>query len=107
MDVFKRAFYFTSATHTMQLQHLHFITAPEDFTDTSGTLSISEDGSVECVSITVVNDDEDEEDMECFTFSISTTSTSEDVVLEITQATICIIDNDGTYCAIYHLLQFY
>ena len=67
--------------------------APGDYTDTSGTLTFTEDGSVECVSITIVNDIEDEANMECFTFSISTT---DGVALEVTQATICINDNDGS-----------
>ena len=70
------------------------LTAPGDFTATSGSLTISEDGSVECVSIAIVNDIEDEGDMECFAFSIST-ATSGSVSLDVSQATICIIDNDG------------
>ncbi|CAI8052161.1 Adhesion G-protein coupled receptor V1, partial [Geodia barretti] len=74
-------------------------TAPGDFTEESGSLTVTEDGSVECVSITIVNDIEDEEDMECFAFSISTT-TSGSVSLDISLATICIIDNDVTDVAI-------
>ena len=69
--------------------------APGDFTEASGSLTVTEDGSLECVSITVANDIEDEEDMECFAFSISTTTTSGSVALDISLATICIIDNDG------------
>ena len=69
-------------------------TAPGDFMEGSGSLTVTEDGSVECVSITIVNDIEDEEDMECFAFSISTTA-SGSVSLDISLATICILDNDG------------
>lgn len=68
-----------------------------DFVESSGSLTITEDGSVECISITIVDDIEDEEEMECFAFSISTTT--ESVTLDISQATICISDNDGTHLA--------
>ena len=69
-------------------------TAPEDFAATSGTLTVTEDGSVECVTITLSNDDKDEDNRECFAFAISANS-SEGVSLDTSQATICITDDDG------------
>ena len=68
--------------------------APSDFTSASGTLTFTEDGSVECVSITIISDSEDEDDKECFIFAISTTVT-EGASLDTTQATVCITDDDG------------
>ena len=59
-----------------------------------GNLSISEDDSVQCVSIVLVNDSEDEQDNECFLFAISTAVT-ENLLLDNTRATICIEDDDG------------
>ena len=48
------------------------------------------------MNISIIDDDEDEEERECFVFSISTTAMS-GISLEISLATICIIDNDGRY----------
>ena len=85
--------------------HFYLIcfSAPSDFTAASGTLTITEDGSVKCVSITIISDSEDEDDRECFAFAISTTTT-DGVSLETTQATICITDDDGVlYISIKYL----
>ena len=71
-----------------------YIIAPADFTEASGTLTVSEDDTVECVSITIISDTEDEDNRECFALAISITDT-EGVSLETTQATVCITDDDG------------
>ena len=71
-----------------------YILAPADFTEASGTLTVSEDDTVECVSITIISDTEDEDNRECFALAISIAAT-EGVSLETTQATICITDDDG------------
>ena len=55
-----------------------------------------ESAAVMCVDISIISDSEDEQDRECFAFIISTTA-MEGVSLEMTQATICIIDDDGIY----------
>ena len=78
-------------THTFILP---IYTAPSDYTITEGSLSISEEDSVQCVSIAIVNDSEDEQDQECFLFDISTDYT-DTLLLENIQATICIEDDDG------------
>ena len=46
------------------------------------------------MTITVVDDDEDEGTRECFALVMSTTSSSS-ISLKPAQATICIFDNDG------------
>ncbi|CAI8052156.1 hypothetical protein GBAR_LOCUS28548, partial [Geodia barretti] len=65
--------------------------APGDFTEVSGTLTVTEDDTDQCLTITIVNDSQDEDDRECFALAISTSSS---VSLETTQATICVTDND-------------
>ena len=82
--------------------YIYYCAAPTDFTVASGTLTITEDGSVECVNITIISDSEDEDDRECFAFAISTTTT-DGVSLETTQATICITDDDGILAMILNL----
>ena len=72
----------------------HLCIAPGDFTEASGSLTITEDDSTQCVTITITDDSEDEDDRECFALAISTSST-ESISLQTTQATICITDNDG------------
>lgn len=59
-----------------------------------GTLLVSGDDSEQCVNISVMNDSEDEQDRECFSFVISTADV-EGISLDTTQATVCIIDDDG------------
>ena len=79
--------------------HGHIIiVAPDDFTSTVGSLSISESATLECVNISITSDSDDEQDMECFAFAISTASTSDEYSLDNTQATICITDDDGKLC---------
>ena len=68
--------------------------APSDFSAVNGNLTITEDDTVDCVSITIINDNQDEDDRECFAFAISTTTT-DGVSLKTSQATICITDDDG------------
>ena len=77
-------------------------TAPGDFTDASGTLTITEDDSEQCVTITIIDDMEDEDDRECFALAIST-STTDSISLDTTQATICINDNDGKFSPKNHV----
>lgn len=67
--------------------------APGDYTDTSGTFSITDD-SEECISVSIINDNKDEADRECFAFTISTAA-SNGISLGTTQATVCISDDDG------------
>ena len=50
-----------------------------------------------CVDISIISDNEDEQDRECFAFIISTTA-MEGISLETAQATICITDDDGNVC---------
>ena len=68
--------------------------APGDYTEASGTLIITEDEAVPCVSVSITSDSADELDRECFAFTISTTM--EQISVETDQATICITDDDGT-----------
>ena len=85
--------------YALVINTMHFsynIIAPGDFTDASGTLTVSEDDTIDCVSITIISDSEDEDDRECFAFAISTTTT-DGVSLKTTQATICITDDDGKH----------
>ena len=70
--------------------------ASDDYTDAKGILTFMESAAVMCVDISIISDNEDEQDRECFAFIISTTA-MEGVSLETTQATICIIDDDGIY----------
>ena len=67
--------------------------APGDYTNASGTLTITEDEPVHCVNISITNDSTDEQDRECFAFAISTAM--EQISVATGQATICIIDDDG------------
>ena len=69
-------------------------TVPDDFVSTSGTLLLTQYSTVQCVNISIQNDNEDEQDQECFVVTIST-SDDEDVVLSTASATLCIIDDDG------------
>lgn len=59
-----------------------------------GTFMVTGNDSEQCVNISVINDSEDEQDRECFAFVI-TTSDVEGISLGTTQATVCIIDDDG------------
>ncbi|CAI8052979.1 Extracellular matrix protein 3, partial [Geodia barretti] len=70
--------------------------APADFTTTSGTLTVTDDNPVQCVSIAIIDDIDDEEDSECFAFTVSVVTALEGVSLGTSQATICITDNDAT-----------
>ena len=72
------------------------ILAPGDFIDATGALLINFN-SLQCVNITIINDSEDEQDLECFAFAISTVSPSEDHELHTSQTTVCIVDDDGMY----------
>ena len=71
--------------------------APADFTTTSGTLTVTDDNPVQCVSIAIIDDIDDEEDSECFSFTVSAVTALEGVSLGTPQATICITDNDGIH----------
>lgn len=46
------------------------------------------------MNITIINDSEDEQDLECFAFAITTLS-SEEHAIDTSQTTVCIIDDDG------------
>ena len=76
---------------------LLFCSAPGDFTEAIGTLSVTDDNPVQCVEVTIVNDIEDEDEMECFALSISPLTSTDGVTLDITHATICITDDDGKF----------
>ena len=52
------------------------------------------DHMVQCMSVSIIDDSEDEQDRECFAVTIST-SDIKGVTLDTTKATICITDNDG------------
>ena len=67
--------------------------APDDYTEASGALIITEDEAVACVSVSITSDSADEQDRECFAFVISTAM--EQISVETAQATICITDDDG------------
>ena len=68
--------------------------APDDYMNVMGTLLVTGNDREQCVNISVINDGEDEQDRECFAFVIST-SDVEGISLGTTQATVCIIDDDG------------
>ena len=70
--------------------------APGDFSDTRGTLVITEERSNLCVNITIIDDSEDEQSQECFAIIISYTGV-DNISLETAQATICITDDDGRH----------
>ena len=76
---------------------LLFFSAPGDFTEAIGTLSVTDDNPVQCVEVTIVNDIEDEDEMECFALSISPLTSTDGVTLDTTHATICITDDDGEF----------
>ena len=65
-----------------------------DYTNISGTFLITDGSTEECVSVSIINDNKDEADRECFAFAISTAA-SNAIFLDTTQATICISDDDG------------
>lgn len=69
--------------------------APGDYTSTNGIFVITEDNTEECLSISIIDDNEDEGERECFAVTISTANT-EGISLGISLATICITDNDGS-----------
>ena len=58
---------------------------------------MTDDNPVQCVEVTIVNDIEDEDEMECFALSISPLTSTDGVTLDTTHATICITDDDGEF----------
>ena len=66
-------------------------TAPTDYVMQNGSLTISKTHSTNCISIPIISDALEEQDMECFIASFS--SVSSDFILAASVATICI--NEG------------
>ena len=69
--------------------------ASSDYTSASGVFVITEDNTQECLSISIIDDNEDEGERECFAVTISTAS-AEGISLGISLATVCITDDDGS-----------
>ena len=91
---------YTNLTHSLiSFKHQLIFSAPGDYTDASGTLIITEDETVQCVSVSITSDSADEQDRECFAFAISTAM--EQISVETVQATICINDDDGIYSSLH------
>ena len=63
--------------------------------------------AVQCVNVSINDDDEDEQEQQCFVFDIRIGSSMEGVTLSITEATVCITDNDGKLaeCRVKHYLN--
>ena len=79
---------------------LTLYTAPSDYIVTEGSLSISEDDSVQCVSIAIVNDSQDEQAQECFLF-VTDTPLLEDTQSTIKMTMVFFSYDSGTYIMFY------
>jgi hypothetical protein len=71
----------------------------EDYTYTYRNDVISDSDSSDCITIPIISDSTDEEE-ECFTASLSTTTSLQGLVLNPQIATVCIVDEDITHVGI-------
>lgn len=67
---------------------------------------ITEDNTEDCLSIPIIDDNEDEGERECFAVSISTVIT-EGISLGINLATVCITDDDGSVHTVYFSIKVF
>ena len=65
-----------------------------DYTDIYRTDSLDDSDRDECVSVSILSDSEDEEE-ECFTVSLSSSTYLAGLTLNPRIGTVCIIDDDG------------
>ena len=71
----------------------------KDYTYTYGSDSLDDSDSADCNSVSITSDSIDEEE-ECFTVSLSTTSSLAGLTLNPKIATVCIIDDDREFLSI-------
>ena len=74
--------------------------ATSDYYTTSGRVTITEDIPIQCVSIRIRRDQSRQRRYECFTFSITAVRHIDGLIVEPSEAQICII---GTNCEYYSL----
>ena len=65
----------------------------EDYTYTYGSDTLDDSDSTDCNSVSITSDSIDEEE-ECFTISLYTTTSLAGLTLNPNIATVCIIDDD-------------
>ena len=85
----------------MELQHGYIIldarfcnTAPDDYTEKSGSFDITDTAMMQCVSIPITSDSVDEPEEKCFTFTITSVSSVPGLTLSPNVATVCISDEE-------------
>ena len=68
----------------------YFYSAPSDYSSASGDFDMTDSNTVQCIPITIISDENNENSDECFTYTISTTNTATALTLNPTLATVCI-----------------
>ena len=69
--------------------------APQDYTALNDTFQLSNNATLQCVPVMITLDSVDEPEEECFTYSIASPSSVPGLILNPTEAMICVTDCEG------------